>query len=73
MKKLGFDSMLVVDMGRYFSKFYMMKESFNLCSGIKGGYFKSLRKNDDRLEDDYYIVRGYEIDRLRILLKKIYF
>lgn len=50
-----------------------MKESFNLCSGIKGGYFKSLRKNDDRLEDDNYIIRGYEIDRLRILLKKIYF
>lgn len=72
MKKLGLDSMPAVDMGRYLSKSHMMKESVSLRSGIKGGYFKSPRKNEDRSEDDNHTTRGYETDRPRIVSKKTY-
>lgn len=74
MKKLGLDSMPSVDMGRYLNKSQMMQESVNLRSGIKGAYFKSPRKGDDKIEEENQTngQRGYESDRTRVLSKKTY-
>lgn len=74
MRKLGLDSMPSVDVGRYLTKTNMVQESVNLRSGVKGGYFKSPRKGDDKTDDENSNLskKGYETERPRMLSRKTY-
>jgi hypothetical protein len=74
MRKLGLDSMPSVDVGRYLNKSQMMQESVNLRNGVKGGYFKSPRKVEEKIEEENQtnVQKRYETNRTRILSKKTY-
>ncbi|XP_062572847.1 uncharacterized protein LOC134234817 [Saccostrea cucullata] len=72
MRKLGLDNMPSVDMGRYLNKSQMVQESVNLRSGVKGGYFKSPRKSEDRSEAPNQTNAQKGTERTRILSKKNY-